>query len=133
MDELEKARKAWGEELLLQRESAIQEMNGKIAQLEYEVRDLRETAKKLTHQNLLFKEQYPLTAYASEIIELKITLDQFTLRQANWDNLNHFRVESNNQLTQQLDNAEDYINELYRLNPGLCLPNGKRFEQDPDA
>lgn len=32
-------------------------------------------------------------------------------------------------LKQQLDNAEDYINELYRLNPNLQLPNGKRLSE----
>lgn len=130
---MDRARKLWGEELLFERESALQEKELKISQLEYEVRDLKEKARELAQQNALFKQQYPFTAYASEITDLKTIIDQQNQRYDGVEGLNRFRVDTNNQLRQQLENAEDYINELYRLNPNLELPNGRRFESDFEA
>ncbi len=130
--ELDRARKAWGEELLMERESAIHERNLKISQLEYEVRDLRESAKKLTQQNALFKAQYPYTAYASEVAELKVALDQMLPRISTAEGAEKHYRESYGRFKEMFYNAEDYIHELYRLNPYLQLPNGKRFDEDED-
>lgn len=131
--ELNKARKAWSEELLMERESSIQKQNVRISELEHEAKALKEMAQKLAHQNALFKEQYPFTAYASEITTLKTIIDKQNTRYEGVKGLQQFRIDTNNKLRQQLENAEDYIDELYRLNPNLKLPNGRKFESDIEA